>query len=457
MSCSSILNGWATASSSFRAIRPSVAGSSKSSTTTMNSSPPSRASRSDVAQRGGERRADALQELVADPVAERVVDVLEPVEVDEQHADAAAAALRLRDRLREPLVQQQPVGQSRSARRASPCAAGAPRPGSAADTSCTNDRIETMLPRSSSRHEWYHSHQIVCPSLRLLRVRPVVRGSSPLMRRVRSSATAPRSASCSNGLPSIGIPSTSSARQPKSCSACGDQRTSRKSRSHSSTASGVLLMCEESIQLARRQRVLVALLVVHVRVHGVDADDPAFRVAVRRVMDGFPALLADRLREQLLDRDRLALQHALQQRAHLGEALAADDVGHGAAGELVALQAEPFLVVAVEEPIAVLAIDVRDARRHVVHDEAQLRFGRAQRFLRLLQSVDVVHQDERARHVAGRRRIGHDADRHPPRLAVGARDEAIEFGRLAVERAGDLPLRAFEDRRDRSRRAGAAS
>ena len=113
MSCSSILNGWATASSSFRAIRPSTAGSSKSSTTTMNSSPPSRASRSDLAQRGGERGADALQELVADPVPERVVDVLEPVEVDEQHADATAAALRLRDRLREPLVQQQPVGQSR--------------------------------------------------------------------------------------------------------------------------------------------------------------------------------------------------------------------------------------------------------------------------------------------------------------------------------------------------------
>ena len=65
-----------------------------------------------VAQRGGERRAHALQELVADPVAERVVDVLEAVEVDEQHADAAAAALRLRDRLREPLVQQQAVGQS---------------------------------------------------------------------------------------------------------------------------------------------------------------------------------------------------------------------------------------------------------------------------------------------------------------------------------------------------------
>ena len=184
---------------------------------------------------------------------------------------------------------------------------------------------------------------------------------------------------------------------------------------------------------------------MHVRVHGVDADDPAFRVAVRRVVHRLPALLADRLREQLLDRHRLALQHALEQRAHLREALAADDVGHRAAVELVALQAEPFLVVAVEEPVAVVAVDVGDARRHVVHDEPQLGFGRAQRFLRLLQAVDVVHQHERARHVAGRRRVGHHADRHPPRLAVGARDEAIELGRLALERAGDLRLRALED------------
>jgi len=47
------------------------------------------------------------------------------------------------------------------------------------------------------------------------------------------------------------MPRISSDRQPKMFSACGDQRTSRKSRSHSSTASGVLLMCDESIQLAR--------------------------------------------------------------------------------------------------------------------------------------------------------------------------------------------------------------
>ena len=51
------------------------------------------------------------------------------------------------------------------------------------DTSCTNDRIDTIWPSSSSSAEWYHSHQIVLPSLRWLRVRPVARGSSPPIRR----------------------------------------------------------------------------------------------------------------------------------------------------------------------------------------------------------------------------------------------------------------------------------
>jgi hypothetical protein len=46
MSFASISNGCAIAASSFCAIRPSTDGSSKSSTITMNSSPPSRASRS---------------------------------------------------------------------------------------------------------------------------------------------------------------------------------------------------------------------------------------------------------------------------------------------------------------------------------------------------------------------------------------------------------------------------
>jgi hypothetical protein len=86
----------------------------------------------------------------------------------------------------------------------------------------------------------------------LFRVSPVARGSSPPISLPSIAATAPRSASWISSLPSSAMPSTSSASQPKIRSACGDQRTRRKSRSHSSTASGVLLMCDDSIQFARR-------------------------------------------------------------------------------------------------------------------------------------------------------------------------------------------------------------
>ena len=125
------LNGCAIASSSFCAMRPRICGSSKSSTITMNSSPPRRASRSVSRSASDERARHVLQQLVADPVAERVVDVLEAVEVDEQHADAAAAA---------PAPARSPASAARaaaagsagrSARRASPCTAAALPPGSA--------------------------------------------------------------------------------------------------------------------------------------------------------------------------------------------------------------------------------------------------------------------------------------------------------------------------------------
>ncbi len=63
------------------------------------------------AQRAGQRLGHLLQQLVADPVSQRVIDVLEPVEIDVEHADVAAVALGLSDRLRQPLLQQQAVRQ----------------------------------------------------------------------------------------------------------------------------------------------------------------------------------------------------------------------------------------------------------------------------------------------------------------------------------------------------------
>ena len=62
------------------------------------------------------------------------------------------------------------------------------------------------------------------------------------------------------------------------------------------------------------QRFFVALLVVNVGVHRVDADDIAFGVAVGREVDRLPALLAIGLHQELFRGDRLAAQHTREQR-----------------------------------------------------------------------------------------------------------------------------------------------
>src|SRR3954469_6445529 len=94
--------------------------SSPGSSTTANSSPPSRASESPggnppathppdrVAgpQRLVQPRADLGQDLVARVVAERVVELLEAVEVDQQQRDFAALLV---DRVLEPSQEVAPV------------------------------------------------------------------------------------------------------------------------------------------------------------------------------------------------------------------------------------------------------------------------------------------------------------------------------------------------------------
>ena len=52
------------------------------------------------------------EQLVADRVAERVVDGLEAVEVDEQHAEHAIVASHARERLLEAVGEHDPVGQA---------------------------------------------------------------------------------------------------------------------------------------------------------------------------------------------------------------------------------------------------------------------------------------------------------------------------------------------------------
>ena len=67
------------------------------------------------AQRRVEPQRDGLQQLVAGLVAERVVDDLEAVEVEEQHGGAGprAAAARAPQRLLEPVEEQRAVRQAR--------------------------------------------------------------------------------------------------------------------------------------------------------------------------------------------------------------------------------------------------------------------------------------------------------------------------------------------------------
>ena len=76
-------------------------------TTTANSSPPMRATTSPGRTQPRSRSASDEQQLVAGGVAAAVVDVLEVVEVDEQHAHRAAA---LQDAVGD-LLEQGPVGQ----------------------------------------------------------------------------------------------------------------------------------------------------------------------------------------------------------------------------------------------------------------------------------------------------------------------------------------------------------
>ena len=82
-----------------------------SGTTTTNSSPPNRPTRSDGAQHRGDAVGDERQDLVARRVPEGVVDQLEVVEVDEQHADPRAGRRRGAQVRLEHVEDPRPVAQ----------------------------------------------------------------------------------------------------------------------------------------------------------------------------------------------------------------------------------------------------------------------------------------------------------------------------------------------------------
>ena len=63
------------------------------------------------ARRGLQPRGDVLEEQVAGGMAERVVDVLEAVEVEEEERDVEPAPPRERDRALRIVVERAAVGQ----------------------------------------------------------------------------------------------------------------------------------------------------------------------------------------------------------------------------------------------------------------------------------------------------------------------------------------------------------
>jgi hypothetical protein len=65
-----------------------------------------------AAQRPRQPRRHLLEDLVADVVAERVVDVLEPVEVEEHQRHAGAVAARVHERLAQAVGEQVAVGEA---------------------------------------------------------------------------------------------------------------------------------------------------------------------------------------------------------------------------------------------------------------------------------------------------------------------------------------------------------
>ena len=80
----SAASGWLSTDSSSPAMRSTSWRSAASSRMTTNSSPPSRATTSLDAQRAAQPAADLHQQHVAGVVPQRIVDDLEPVEIDEQ-------------------------------------------------------------------------------------------------------------------------------------------------------------------------------------------------------------------------------------------------------------------------------------------------------------------------------------------------------------------------------------
>jgi hypothetical protein len=65
-----------------------------------------------AAQQPAHARRDTLQHVIAGLMSERVVDLLEPVEIQQQQRERGVRAAGDPQRLRQTVLEQQPVGRS---------------------------------------------------------------------------------------------------------------------------------------------------------------------------------------------------------------------------------------------------------------------------------------------------------------------------------------------------------
>ncbi len=221
----------------------------------------------------------------------------------------------------------------------------------------------------------------------------------------------------------------------------------RNSRSHSITASGVLSMCDDSIELARLQRFLVALLIVDVGVHRIDTDDVAFAHRGSAHSGSTPSAARRSAATSSCSVETVSpCRTRVHERLQLARTLSPTTSPSRRPGQLLAAFRQPFLVVPVDEAQATVAVDVGDARRHVVHDEPQLGLARRAR-------LPAPASGRGCRSSARTRRTPRPQARRPARRgssSSGATPPApgtsrSNDGRLALQRARQHRLRTGID------------
>src|SRR5262249_46157157 len=190
------------------------------------------------------------------------------------------------------------------------------------------------------------------------------------------------------------------------------------------------------------EHALYRTLLRNVDIDRADADDAAVAIADREFGRGDPHRcgadigLPHLLRHDLAGRED-AILHALHEAGEFGIGA---DIAERAAELLLRADAEPFLILAIDDDVAVLAILEADRDRRAVEDRLQPRLALAQRLLRAAPTRDVAGDAEDLARTC-RRILDHPRLRFDPDVAailaahahLDHRDRRA-FGKLAQHR-----------------------